>query len=245
MSQSKIIKLLGSAVVIILGVIFITRTIHKDSFDNKEDSFTTVTGSIDGHDYVDLGLSVKWSTHNIGAVEPEDYGDYFAWGETESKSSYTWLNYRFRTSGNSYSDVMFSKYNTSSSYGNVDNKTKLEEPDDVAHVKWGGNWRMPTKDEYTELLNNCTWTWTTQNGIKGYKVTSNMYGYTDRTIFLPAAGYCNDSGLHSVGSYSNCWSSSLHLDLPLDAWFLSFSKDNHHLHHNYRYFGITVRPVYP
>jgi hypothetical protein len=124
----------------------------------------TISSDYNGHGYVDLGLSVKWATCNIGANTAKNYGDYFAWGETESKSSYTWLNYRFRTSGNSYSDVMFSKYNTSSSYGNVDNKTKLEEPDDVAHVKWGDSWEMPSLDMINELLDYCKIDWIKKNG---------------------------------------------------------------------------------
>ena len=147
------------------------------------------------HEYVDLGLSVKWATCNVGADKPEDFGDYYAWGELVPKESYTWANYRFRTSGNDEALVKFSKY-TSMYYTSVydadkrdyiaDNKTRLDLEDDVAHVKWGGNWRLPTDDEMNELVDSCTWTWTTLNGVNGCLVTSNRSGYTDRSIFLPA-----------------------------------------------------------
>ena len=125
-----------------------------------------------GHEYVDLGLSVKWATCNVGAVSPEDYGDYFAWGETEPKDFYAWSTYKW--CNGSYDTL--TKYCTDSKYGTVDNKTVLDLEDDAAHVNWGGDWRMPTKAEQDELYNNCTWEWTTQNGVNGYKVTSKING---------------------------------------------------------------------
>ena len=151
---------------------------------------------------VDLGLSVKWATCNVGASSPEDYGDYYAWGETEKKSSYDWKSYKW-CKGSSSS---MTKYCTSSSYGTVDNKTVLDPEDDVAHVKWGGSWRMPTWVEQYDLHENCIWTWMTQNGTKGYKVTSKLNG---NSIFLPAAGYRYDSSLGYAGSDGFYWSSSL------------------------------------
>ena len=143
--------------------------------------------SYNGHEYVDLGLSVKWATCNVGAENPEDYGDYYAWGEISSKSTYTWMNYRFRDSGESFMTLRFSKYYPEIEPG-PDGNTTLEPSDDVANHEWGGNWRMPTKQEIEELYNNCDWTWTTQNGISGVKITSKVEGYTDRSIFIPAAG---------------------------------------------------------
>lgn len=196
------------------------------------------------YEFVDLGLSVKWATFNVGASKPEGYGDYYAWGETETKSSYTWTNYRFRTSGDSYDNVKFSKYNTSSSYGTVDNNTTLKMSDDVARQKWGGNWRMPTKDEFTELLNNCTWTWTTLNGVNGYRVTSNKSGYTDRSIFLPFAGYRGTTSLDFAGS-GYYWSSSLDTGSPDHAWILYFYSGYHSADYYGRYIGRSVRPVCP
>ena len=198
------------------------------------------------YEYVDLGLSVKWASFNVGASKPEEYGDYFAWGETEAKSSYTWTNYKFRTSGDSYDNVKFSKYNTSSSYGTVDYKTTLDPEDDVAHVKWGGNWRMPTRAEQDELRANCTWTRTTLNGVNGYLVTSNKTGYTDRSIFLPAAGLRDDTDLYNVGRDGYCWSSSLGTDSPDSAWFIYFRSD-YVFWYDYigRGIGFSVRPVCP
>ena len=196
-------------------------------------------------DAVDLGLSVKWASFNVGASKPEEYGDYFAWGETEAKFSYTWTNYKFRTSGDSYDNVKFSKYNTISSYGTVDNKTTLDMEDDVAHVKWGGSWRMPTNDEQNELRSNCTWTWTTLNGVDGYLVTSNKTGYTDRSIFLPAAGYRLDTSLNYVGFYGIYWSSSLDTDGPNGAWDVLFNPNYVGTDYSSRFGGRSVRPVCP
>ena len=133
------------------------------------------------------------------------------------------------------------KYCTSSSYGTVDNKTVLDPEDDVAHVKWGGSWRMPTKAEQDELHNNCTWIWTTQNGVKGYKVTSKSNG---NSIFLPAAGYRYVTGLDYSGSYGHYWSNSLGGSYSYNACYLSFFySDYYDRSLNLRYFGQSVRPV--
>ena len=192
--------------------------------------------STNGHKYVDLGLSVKWATMNVGATTPEGYGDYFAWGETSTKDTYGWSTY-FDTNDGGYT---FTKYN------NEGGKTVLDLEDDAAHVNWGGSWRMPTKAEWQELLDNCTWTWATQNGINGYKVTSNKEGYTDRFIFLPAAGYRSDGDLGDVGSNGFYWSSSLNEGYSDRAWNLGFGSDYHYLYYNsLRCFGLSVRPVLP
>ena len=163
---------------------------------------------------VDLGLSVYWGTTNIGASKPEDYGDYYAWGETATKTVYSSSTYKFGTS----SDGPFSKYNTNSSYGEVDNKTVLDPEDDVAHVKLGGKWRIPTDAECRELWTQCTWGWTTQNGVGGYKFTSKTNG---NSIFLPAAG-SRDPNLSSVGFLGSYWSSSLRTESPGWAWYVYF-----------------------
>lgn len=158
-----------------------------------------------GHDYVDLGLpsGLKWATMNIGATTVEGYGSRFAWGETTSKTSCSWGNYKF---GNS--PYALTKYCTISSYGTVDNKTVLDLEDDAAHVNWGGRWRMPTKAEFTELINNCTSTYTTQNGVNGLKVVSQKNG---NSIFFPAAGTYNAvfNYLQVVGSDGTYWASTL------------------------------------
>ena len=202
-------------------------------------------------EYVNLGLSVKWAACNVGATKPEEYGGYYAWGETE-KTTYDWSTYKWCNG----SSTTLTKYNNSSSYGTVDNKTTLDPEDDVAHVKWGGNWRMPTKAEQDELLNNCTWTWydsgnTEFNGVAGYKVTSNKSGYTDRFIFLPAAGYYSDDGPYAMNPnfYNDVcyyWSSSLYTDSPDNAYYflcspylgVSGGRDTRHR-------SFSVRPVCP
>ena len=193
-----------------------------------------------GHEYVDLGLSVNWATCNVGADKPEEYGDYYAWGETETKSTYDWSTYKYC---NGAMKTM-TKYCNDISQGNegfTDNKVTLELADDVSHVKWGGNWRMPTDAEFKELLDNCTWTWTSQNGIDGYKVTSNKTGYTDCSIFLPATGRISDIGPHGVGSSLFYWSGSVDEYFCSGAKFLAgtYTSDLPRSH------GYSIRPVYP
>lgn len=190
------------------------------------------------YEWVDLGLSVKWATCNVGATKPEEYGDYFAWGETQPKSTYNWSTYKWcnDSDGNT-----LTKYNTKSSYGTVDNKTTLDLSDDAARANWGGSWRMPTMAEQDELRNNCTWTWTTQNGVNGYKVTSKSNG---NSIFLPAAGYRYGSSLGYAGSGGFYWSGSLNADYPNCACALYFYSDNvSRYNDDGRYYGFSVRPV--
>ena len=190
------------------------------------------------HEYVDLGLSVKWATCNVGADRPEDYGDYFAWGETRTKSYYAWVTYQWcRDSFNN-----LTKYNSESDYGSVDYKTKLESSDDAAHAHWGGPWRMPTRDEFTELCERCDWIWTTLNGVNGYRVKSKR---NDRSIFLPAAGCCFENRLVSVGESVSYWSSSLSTILMQDAWSLTFDSSNVGGGSCSRDFGRSIRPVCP
>ena len=202
---------------------------------DEEPSVNPQTGD---HEYVDLGLSVKWATCNVGASSPEEYGDYYAWGETETKSTYSWSTYKWCKG----SKETQTKYCTSSSYGTVDNKKVLESSDDVAQVKWGGSWRMPTDAEMTELRENCTWTWTTQSGKNGYKVTSKKNG---NSIFLPAAGYRDDSSLGNAGSGGGYWSSSLSTSSPSNAYYVYFNSGDVYRGSYYRYYGRSVRPVCP
>ena len=196
------------------------------------------------YEYVDLGLSVKWATFNVGATKPEEYGDYYAWGETDPKTDYSWSTYKWCNG----SSTTLTKYCNNSSYGNngfTDTKTTLDPDDDVAHVKWGGDWRMPTLGEFGELLRNCTLTWITLNGVEGYRVTSNKSGYTDRSIFLPAAGYRGDTDLRYVGSHGLYWSSSLYTGRPNNAWYVDFSSGLYNSGSKDRYRGQSVRPVCP
>lgn len=184
---------------------------------------------------VDLGLSVKWASCNVGAKSPEEYGGYYAWGETEEKTDYSWSTYKWC---NGSSDKL-TKYCTSSSYSTVDNKTTLDLEDDVAHVQWGGNWRMPTLDEIKELCDKCSWEWTTVNGIKGQKVT----GPNGNSVFLPAAGCRFGTDVYYRGSSGNYWSATLsELDSSF-AYNLYFYSGSHYWNGYCRYGGHTVRPV--
>ncbi len=190
------------------------------------------------HEYVDLGLSVKWATCNVGATKPEEYGYYFAWGETTPKSTYNWSTYKY-CNGDLYS---MTKYCEDSYFGTVDNKTTLELSDDAARVNWGGKWRMPTKAEQDELRNtsNCTWTWTTQNGVNGYKVTSKKNG---NSIFLPAAGYRDNSSLNDAGFNGDYWSSSLDTSNSFCAYNLDFDSSYVVWDYYFRCDGRSVRAV--
>lgn len=183
---------------------------------------------------VDLGLSVKWANYNVGASKPEDYGDYFAWGETSPKTEYKWANYLYGTAKNG----PFSKYVLNSDYGTVDYKLVLDLEDDAAHANWGGDWRMPTKEEVDELMTQCTWAWTTRNGINGYTVTGN-----GNSIFLPANGMRSTS-LADEGTVGNYWSSSLSGDGTYYSISPYFSQSYKKSGNCYRYFGLGVRPVF-
>ena len=173
------------------------------------------TGQILGHDYVDLGLSVMWATCNIGASSPSDYGDYFAWGEAETKSSYTESN--------------------SATYG--------KSPDtflDAASAQWGSAWRMPTRAEFQELINNCTWQRTTVGGHKGYRLTSKENG---NSIFLPAAGDRLGTQLNDAGKWGYYWSSSPSKSNSYLACYLLSGRGDHYVYWNSRYYGKSIRLV--
>lgn len=191
---------------------------------------------------IDLGLSVKWANMNIGAERPEDYGDYFAWGETQPKETYNWSTYKW--CNGSYDSL--TKYNNSSSYGAVDNKTVLEASDDAAAANWGASWRMPTDAELAELRNNCTWTWTSQNGLTGYKVTSTK---NSNSIFLPAAGCRIGSDLIGEGYMGTYWLSSLRSSPSYDCdcaeymYLFKSAVPTDAVMFNNRAFGFSVRPV--
>lgn len=191
-----------------------------------------------GYEYVDLGLSVKWATCNVGAESPEDYGDYFAWGETEAKEYYEWSSYK-HCEGTSTS---LTKYCTSLNYGIVDdNKTKLELEDDAAHVNWGGSWRMPTDSELEDLIDYCTWEWISQNGIYGYKATSKING---NFIFLPAAGSISAYDLRSDGWDSVYWSSKLPAARNESAYYLLLYPEVQSISYGFRCYGRSVRAVW-
>lgn len=174
---------------------------------------------IDGHEYVDLGLSVVWATCNVGANSPEECGDYYAWGEESTKSSFTTDNCK-----------------TWIPDGGEDIVDAFRDP----LVSWGGKWRMPSEDEFRELIDSCTWTWTTKDGQNGYNVTSNKNG---KSIFLPAAGRRDGESLFDDGEYGYYWSNSLWISMK-NAYCLHFSRERHFMRYHYRlYNGFSVRGV--
>lgn len=224
------------------GVKTTYEVVNVDSitFSKEENPDVPNTGFENGHEYVDLGLSVKWATCNVGATKPEEYGNHFAWGETQPKSTYDWSTYKWG------SPESITKYNTSSSFGTVDNKTVLEAADDAATANWGGAWRMPTDAELTELRGYCTWIWTSQNGVYGYKVTSKKSGYTNKSIFLPAAGWLVDTAPDNVDDAGYYWSSSLGTQYQHRAWAVVFNSNNiNQTELTLRRFGFSIRPVCP
>ena len=183
--------------------------------------------SSEGNEYVDLGLSVKWATHNLGAEKPEDFGNNYAWGEVETKDTYDWSNYKWCNGGEpiSYSSKKLTKYCTTSSYGNVDNKTTLEIADDAANANLGGNWRMPTSAEVDELISECEWIW--QEG--GYLVVSKV---NSKSIFIPSASVCAKYWTSDYSGYK-------------DSYILYVSPSNYYKTDNSREKGLLIRPVLP
>ena len=217
--MKRLLYLLMAALLMVLAV-----SCKKDKPGNKIPEGAVDLGIVmtreDGTTY-----KLYWATSNLSkdglCANPEDYGDYYAWGETEPKLSYSESSYT------------------------MDNLSNLTEAGrDVAHVKLDGNWRMPTSEEFQELIDNCTSMWTTQNGVNGRLFTSIKPGYTDKSIFLPAAGLKRDtySGNNSTNGYY--WSSSIVPIQSSDAWLLYCHSDRAEILGNQRYLGYSVRPVY-
>lgn len=195
-----------------------------------------------GHEWVDLGLpnGTLWATCNVGAETPEDFGDYFAWGETTPKSIYSWKEYKYGDFVNNRYE--FTKYCPDKFYGLngfVDSLIVLELSDDAARANWGADWHTPTGEEWEELFQNTTFIWTEQNAVKGWLFT----GVTGNSIFLPASGYWWDSSFNPNGG-SIYWSSTLNTTFPNRAWSFYFNSDNFHLcGSNERNNGHVVRAV--
>lgn len=206
---------------------------------------------------VDLGLpsGLKWASFNLGASAPEQLGDYFAWGEIEpyyssqdpltwkegKESGYSWTSYKWCMG----TPKTLTKYCTNSpddTYGYngfTDDKTVLDIEDDVAGLNLGGKWRMPTETEWAELIENCTWTWTTQNEVNGMLVTAS----NGNSLFFPCAGFRYSAVIAGVGSYGRYWSSSLYTVLPNNAWSVYFSSSKLRSEFNSRHDGFSIRPV--
>lgn len=204
--------------------------------DDEEDSITVLENgnmSVNGHEAVDLGLSVNWATCNVGAYTPEGCGDYYSWGELATKKCYD--NEPDVT--NKWYDAANGEY---TKYNEEDGKTKLDPSDDVATVKWGKKWRIPTKREVEELCNECIWTLTTQNGMEGYLIT----GPSGKSIFLPAAGNRRETILEERGARGYYWTSILSDAYTTSACNLYFGDG--YIDGDYytgRYNGLPVRPV--
>ena len=203
---------------------------------------------------VDLGLpsGLKWASFNLGASKPEDYGDYYAWGEIEpyyssqdpltwkegKEAGYNWESYNWCIG----SRRTMTKYCSNSEYGYngfTDTKTVLDSEDDAARVHLGGGWRMPISSEWTELREKCTWTLTMQKGIKGYLVSAR----NGNSFFLPAAGFRDETGLIDMGSLGYFFSSSLDTNTPNDAWGVYFNSEYVDIYNFGRSYGLSIRPV--
>ena len=207
---------------------------------------TATASAQQGHDYMDLGLpsGTLWATCNIGAENPWQPGDYFAWGETSTKAQYDWSFYQY-ADGN-YDKLI--KYCNKSTYGNdgyTDRLRVLEDADDAANAIWGTEWHIPTVAQYKELMDNCTNEWTVNYKGKGVAGRIFKSKKNDNEIFLPAAGFVGDNGTPTrIGNYGFYWSSSLCTDNPSNAPLLYFhSGYTSPLSNSFRYYGQSVRPV--
>ena len=176
----------------------------------------------------------------MGAENPEDAGDFFAWGGLATQTAYNVANDRFND-GTTYKGP-FSKYVLSADYGTVDGKGVLDLEDDAAHSRMGGGWRMPTYDEFYELMKYTRREWTTVNGVAGYLFKSNMMGYRDQEIFLPAAGYMMESTLMRPGNYGSYWMSTVG-SKSYYGEYMYFTASDQRLDETYRYFGRNIRAV--
>ena len=198
---------------------------------SQVESVTFDDGTTPNYEYVDLGLpsGTLWATFNVGATSPEEYGDYFAWGETEPKSSYSWDTYKWW-----YSNNVFTKYNE------TDGKRVLDPEDDAATVNWGSEWKMPSVGQFGELIDESytTTEMTTQNGVNGYKVTSKTNG---KSIFLPAAGAMGDEEVYDDGEEAWFWTSTIYNGDYKDIGFAAYIGN--YITSGYRRFGLPVRPV--
>lgn len=195
----------------------------------------------DEHEWVDLGFpsGTLWATCNVGANSPEEYGDYFSWGETEPKDEYNWSTYRYCKG----SQMTITKYCTSSDYGYngfTDGLTELLPEDDAATANWGEEWQMPSIRQFGELRSTdyTTTTWTTQNGVYGRLITSKING---NSIFLPAAGYRDGTGLYYTDSRGFYWSRTL--ELSYSSCGVGFTSENIGWYYDHRDHGQSVRPV--
>ena len=211
--------------------------------DDEDCSYSVATPEA-----VDLGLSVKWASFNLGATKPEEFGDYYMWGETTPATDRdcSWSTYKYANGAYNKLTKYSTDHGTNSHYsdnGFIDNKSVLDLEDDAAHVTLGGKFRMPTSTEWQELHDNCAWLWTQVNGVNGYLVTSKKKGFTDRSLFLPAAGARDGSDFSDQVSWGLYWSASIHWHYPFGGKAYYFNKSNNYLGSCERNVGCSVRPV--
>ena len=192
---------------------------------------------VDGYEYIDLELpsGTLWATCNVEAANPEEYGGYYAWGETEEKSEYSWETYKWCNGSNN----TITKYCTDNIYGTVDSKTLLDPNDDVARTMWGGNWRVPTANELQELFDNCIWSYGKLNGTDGYWVTSRNNG---KSIFLPTAGCRQGIDIRYSGVLGFYWSATS-CNGSSSAYNIRFYNIHTGIDEYERTNGFTIRPV--
>ena len=236
MKQTRIL-LMACVALVCVGIISCSK--DNNYSDNEENNGDGGTETVE---WVDLGLpsGLLWAKCNLGANSPEEYGDYFAWGETQPKEAYGWNTYHYCTVDDQGDLQMLTKYNTSSTYGTVDSLTTLEAMDDAATAALGTGARTPTKEEWEELINNTTVEWTTMNGVNGRKFTAS----NGDSLFLPAAGFHLGTAFLDADNYGHYWSATLVEDSPLFAWSLNYSSDNQFVSGGCGHFyGLSVRAV--
>ena len=197
--------------------------INRSQFQHSSSAIDTGVEFAFIPEMVDLGLSVKWANTNLGAIAETDKGDYYAWAETAPKDSYNGFSYKWFSYYDDFQNCKISKYVTKNDanvdYGPLDYRYVIEAEDDAASLKYGGDWRLPTKAEIQELINNCSWEWQDNyNGVSGYIVTSKVEGYTEQSIFLPMTGYMYDSKVKEINNFSNYWASNIHETNPRSSW---------------------------
>ncbi|MCQ2073996.1 MAG: toll/interleukin-1 receptor domain-containing protein [Bacteroidaceae bacterium] len=222
-----------------------TQSLDSDRISTPDEDTVTViletepaivSDELNGYGFVDLGLSVNWSTCNLGASAPQEAGTYFAWGETSGKTAYRWDNLKYHINTTTHK---FYKYVDNAQFGNTDGKHVLDLADDAANAAWGKGWRLPTSAEQDELRNKCIWKWTTLNNVHGYEITSNSNG---NSIFIPASGYCDETDIIGYGSDGYLWSSETSSG-GRNACYLYF-RDNEVAKSDIgRYLGLCIRPV--
>ena len=203
------------------------RKLEEEKKRKEQEAISMQTGTINGHGYVDLGLSVKWATCNVGASKPSDYGNYYAWGEIEPKKNYTWSN---------YFDSEFKLYNVRDGLKQITSTGGH----DVAYEKWGDPWRMPSQKEMEELISKCKWTLSKQNNVEGFKITGPSGG----PIFLPFAGWRKENIKEEIGTFGAYWTSSISKYFSESAgatYFYWRMKDTGSSGERYK--GFPVRPV--